>query len=73
MTQPLSPAPRPSIADDLRDAIAPRTVLLVTGVLLLQLGFILSYVGAFHTPGTAPHPRGHHRPRPGRAAGRGRA
>jgi len=53
MTQPLSPPPRPSFAADLRDAIAPRTVLLVTGVLLLQLGFILSYIGAFHAP--APH------------------
>ncbi|GAB3565846.1 DUF3533 domain-containing protein [Amycolatopsis endophytica] len=41
------------LAADLRDAIAPRTVLLVLGVLLLQLGFILSYVGAFHSP--APH------------------
>ncbi|NNG36712.1 DUF3533 domain-containing protein [Nakamurella sp. DB0629] len=30
--------------------MAPRTVLLVIGVLLLQLGFILSYVGAFHSP-----------------------
>lgn len=35
---------------ELRDAIAPRTVLLVLGVLLLQLGFIASYVGAFHAP-----------------------
>ncbi|WP_435159280.1 DUF3533 domain-containing protein [Amycolatopsis sacchari] len=34
----------------LRDAIPPRTILLVAGVLLLQLGFILSYVGAFHSP-----------------------
>ncbi|MEU0464079.1 DUF3533 domain-containing protein [Amycolatopsis sp. NPDC006131] len=42
-----------SLAHDLRDAIAPRTVLLVLGVLLLQLGFILSYVGAFHSP--SPH------------------
>ncbi|NIH78400.1 ABC transporter permease [Amycolatopsis viridis] len=41
------------LAADLRDAIAPRTVLLVLGVLLLQLGFILSYVGAFHSP--SPH------------------
>lgn len=37
----------------LRDAIAPRTILLVAGVLLLQLAFILSYVGAFHDP--VPH------------------
>jgi hypothetical protein len=36
--------------EELRDAIAPRTVGLVFAVLLLQLGFILSYVGAFHHP-----------------------
>jgi len=42
--------PHRTLADDLRDAIAPRTVALVAGVLLLQLGFILSYVGAFHAP-----------------------
>lgn len=35
---------------EVRDSIAPRTVVLVVGVLLLQLGFILSYVGAFHAP-----------------------
>ncbi|HEX7662700.1 MAG TPA: ABC transporter permease [Pseudonocardiaceae bacterium] len=32
------------------DAIEPRSTLLVIGVLLLQMGFILSYVGAFHAP-----------------------
>ncbi|MDQ0379016.1 ABC transporter permease [Amycolatopsis thermophila] len=48
-----APEPPGGLAADLRDAIAPRTVLLVIGVLLLQLGFILSYVGAFHSP--APH------------------
>jgi hypothetical protein len=35
---------------EFRDAVSVRTVLLVVGVLLLQLGFILSYVGAFHSP-----------------------
>lgn len=40
----------PSWGADLRDALSPRTVLLVLGVLGLQLGFILSYVGAFHQP-----------------------
>ncbi|SOD71021.1 uncharacterized protein DUF3533 [Jatrophihabitans sp. GAS493] len=35
---------------ELWDAISPRTVALVVGVLALQLGFILSYVGAFHAP-----------------------
>jgi hypothetical protein len=38
---------------ELVDAIGLRAFLLVFGVLLLQLGFILSYVGAFH------HPRPH--------------
>jgi len=33
-----------------RDAVSPRTVALHFGVLLLQLAFILSYVGAFHSP-----------------------
>lgn len=41
---------RPTLRAELRDAIAPRTVALVVAVLLLQLGFVLSYVGAFHDP-----------------------
>ena len=44
------PAARQSFRAELRDAISVRTVLLVPGVLVLQLGFILSYVGAFHSP-----------------------
>jgi hypothetical protein len=36
-----------------RDAVRPRAVALVVAVLLLQLGFILSYAGAFHSP--SPH------------------
>lgn len=50
---PGSQRPEPPVetfADELRDAIAPRTVLLVTGVGLLCLGFVLSYLGAFHNP-----------------------
>ncbi|MBT2213321.1 DUF3533 domain-containing protein [Actinomadura sp. NEAU-AAG7] len=38
---------------ELRDAVTPRSMALVTGVLALQLGFILSYIGAFHSP--TPH------------------
>jgi hypothetical protein len=38
---------------EFRDAMAPRTVALVIGVLFLQLAFIWSYVGAFHNP--SPH------------------
>ncbi|MET0898702.1 MAG: ABC transporter permease [Mycobacterium sp.] len=39
-----------SLLEGLRDAVAPRTLLLGVGVLLLQFGFILSYIGAFHAP-----------------------
>lgn len=46
----IEPPPRLSFLAELRDAVSARTVLLVLGVLLLQLGFILSYVGAFHAP-----------------------
>jgi hypothetical protein len=42
-----------TVQDRFRDAIAPRTLALGVGVLLLQFAFILSYIGAFHAP--APH------------------
>lgn len=42
-----------TLISELKDAIAPRTVLLVAGTLVLQLAFIASYVGAFHDP--TPH------------------
>ncbi|WTI78254.1 DUF3533 domain-containing protein [Streptomyces sp. NBC_00727] len=35
---------------EMRDAITTRAVLVMVGVLLLQLGFALSYMGAFHAP-----------------------
>lgn len=38
---------------ELKDAVTPRAGLLVVAVLLLQLGFITSYVGALHHP--TPH------------------
>ncbi|TXS04290.1 ABC transporter permease [Streptomyces sp. col6] len=34
----------------MKDAITTRAVLVMVGVLLLQLGFALSYMGAFHAP-----------------------
>lgn len=40
----------PTWRAELKNAVSPRTVTLVVGVFLLQLGFILSYVGAFHSP-----------------------
>jgi hypothetical protein len=36
--------------DEIKDAVSARTVLLVVGVLLVQLAFVASYVGAFHKP-----------------------
>lgn len=39
-----------TFTEELRDAFAPRTLVLVVGVALLCLGFVLSYVGAFHDP-----------------------
>jgi hypothetical protein len=38
---------------EFRDAVAPQTVALVVGVLILQLAFVWSYVAAFHSP--SPH------------------
>ncbi|GAA2265191.1 MULTISPECIES: ABC transporter permease [Kitasatospora] len=38
---------------ELKDAVKPRAALMVIAVLLLQLGFITSYVGALHHP--TPH------------------
>lgn len=48
-----TPAPSTTVArfrHELSDAVSWRTAALVVGVLALQLGFILSYVGAFHAP-----------------------
>src|SRR4051794_13105051 len=44
---------KPGFFSELRDAVTPRAATLVLAVLGLQLGFIASYVGAFHHP--APH------------------
>ena len=42
--------PRQGFLAEVRDAVAPRTLALGAGVLVLQLLFIWSYVGAFHAP-----------------------
>lgn len=42
--------PKQSFLAELFDAVSLRTFLLVVGVLFIQLGFVLSYVGAFHDP-----------------------
>src|SRR5579875_1585713 len=39
--------------DELRDAVTGRAAGLVLGVLVIQLAFVFSYVGAFHRP--TPH------------------
>ncbi|MFE7564305.1 ABC transporter permease [Kitasatospora sp. NPDC057500] len=43
-------APKKGFAAELKGAVTPRAALLVIGVLLLQLGFVTSYVGALHQP-----------------------
>ncbi|MEU3492353.1 DUF3533 domain-containing protein [Kitasatospora cineracea] len=45
--------PAKGFLGELRDAVTPRAFFLVVAVLLLQLGFITSYVGALHHP--TPH------------------
>lgn len=50
MSTPTSLPAEPGFAAEIRDSISLRTVGLVVAVLGLQLGFILSYVGAFHSP-----------------------
>src|SRR5262245_14667567 len=52
-TRHQAPEAPDTVADRFRDAIAPRTLALGVGVLLLQFAFILSYIGAFHSP--SPH------------------
>lgn len=52
-TRPTDQAPDAGFAADLKDAVSLRTVGLVVGVLLVQLAFVASYVGAFHHP--TPH------------------
>ncbi|MCD0485314.1 SNG1 family protein [Streptacidiphilus sp. ASG 303] len=51
-TTPGGPGRRGFLAE-LRDAVSLRAFLLMTGVLLLQVGFVVSYIGAFHSP--SPH------------------
>lgn len=46
-------APGQGFVAELKGAVTPRAALMVIAVLLLQLGFITSYVGALHKP--APH------------------
>ncbi|MBP0449604.1 ABC transporter permease [Kitasatospora sp. RG8] len=52
MTAP-GQVPGPGLVAELKGAVTPRTALLVIAVLLLQFGFITSYVGALHHP--TPH------------------
>lgn len=45
------PAPKsPGFAAEFKDAVTFRAFGLVLGGLLVQLAFIVSYVGAFHSP-----------------------
>ena len=48
--RPVPPVEQRGFAAELRDAVTVRSFVLVLGVLVLQLGFIASYLGAFHNP-----------------------
>jgi hypothetical protein len=48
--RPVPPVEQRGFAAELRDAVTVRSLVLVLGVLVLQLGFIASYLGAFHNP-----------------------
>jgi hypothetical protein len=50
---PVAPGKPQGFLSQFWDAVSVRTTGLVIGVLLLQIAFIVSYVGAFHSP--APH------------------
>ncbi|AXQ57961.1 MULTISPECIES: ABC-2 transporter permease [Streptomyces] len=50
MSHSAGPATPRGLAAELRDAVTPRTTLLVLGALALQILFIASYVGALHDP-----------------------
>ncbi len=50
---PAAPGKPQGFLGEFWDAVSVRTVSLIIGILLLQIGFILSYVGAFHAP--TPH------------------
>ncbi|MGA5132396.1 DUF3533 domain-containing protein [Streptomyces olivoreticuli] len=41
---------RPTFTEEVREAVTAHAALLVIGVLVLQLAFITSYIGAFHAP-----------------------
>ena len=44
---------RAGFLNEVRDAVSPRAAALIVAVLAIQLGFIASYIGAFHHP--SPH------------------
>ncbi|MFD6903592.1 DUF3533 domain-containing protein [Streptomyces sp. NPDC060077] len=45
------PAPAgPAFRQGLRGAVTPRAVILLLGVLILEMAFVVSFIGAFHSP-----------------------
>ncbi|MEW2138751.1 DUF3533 domain-containing protein [Streptomyces sp. NPDC005409] len=49
-TESTDPRPSHGFLAEIKDAVTTRAALLVLGVLVLQLAFITSYIGAFHHP-----------------------
>ncbi|SHM32640.1 YhgE/Pip domain-containing protein [Actinacidiphila paucisporea] len=53
MAEPSTPAgfrPSRGFRREFRDAVTPRASILMLGVLILELAFVVSYIGAFHSP-----------------------
>ncbi|MFG1810000.1 DUF3533 domain-containing protein [Streptomyces sp. NPDC049040] len=53
MASPSSPSefrPSKGFRQEVKDAVTPRASLLLLGVLILELAFVVSYIGAFHSP-----------------------
>nr|WSX78879.1 ABC transporter permease [Streptomyces sp. NBC_00899] len=42
--------PSKGLWQEVKDAVTPRSSILLLGVLILELAFIVSYIGAFHSP-----------------------
>ncbi|MCF0088538.1 hypothetical protein B0E37_03613 [Streptomyces sp. MH192] len=57
----------PSFLRELRDAVTPRAMTLLLGVLVLALAFVVSFVGAFHSPTPRDIPLAVVAPEPARA------
>ncbi|WP_327290570.1 DUF3533 domain-containing protein [Streptomyces sp. NBC_01198] len=53
MAEPSTPSdfrPSKGFAQEVKDAVSLRATIMILGVLILELAFVVSYIGAFHSP-----------------------